>query len=205
MGDMGRPRLDSIDVATPERLLGAAESVFAARGFEGAALADIAARAGISRPALLYHFDTKESLYAAVVGRAFTSLAEILTSAMSASGTFRDRVRAVVEGFLTYVTVHPALAKILVRELTNDEGPGRALLVSQGAPLVDAVVHFMQAEGRHELRKGIDLRAALMLTVSDVFMRTAAGDIRAAFWGGGDVDHTWHLAEALLLETETRP
>ena len=34
-------------------------------------------------------------------------------------------MRAVVEGFVTYVTVHPALARIIVRELTNEAGPGR--------------------------------------------------------------------------------
>jgi TetR/AcrR family transcriptional regulator len=202
---MGRPRADSIDIATPERLLAAAEAVFAGRGVEGAALADIAQRAGISRPALLYHFATKETLYEAVVGRAFSSLAEILTSAMSASGTFRERVRAVVEGFLTYVSVHPALARIIVRELTNDAGPGRALLVSQGAPLVDAVVEFMEREGRGELRKGVDVRAALMLTVSDVFMRTAAGDIKRAFWGDDDHEHTWRLAESLMLNPKLEP
>lgn len=195
---MGRPRADSIDVATPERLLAAAELAFASKGLQGAALADIAARAGISRPALLYHFATKETLYAAVVGRAFSSLADILTSAMSATGSFRERVRAVVEGFLTYVAVHPALARVIVRELTSDAGPGRALLVSQGAPLVDAVVSFMEAEGQGELRAGIDVRAALMLTVSDVFLRAVAGDVRAAFWG--EAEHSWHLAESLMFE-----
>lgn len=199
---MGRPRADSIDIATPERVLSAAESVFAGKGLEGAGLADIAARAGISRPALLYHFATKETLYAAVVGRAFSSLAEILTSAMSATGTFRERVRAVVEGFLTYVSVHPALARIIVRELTNDVGPGRALLLSQGAPLVDAVIAFIEHEGKAELRRGVDVRAALMLTVSDVFMRSAAGDLRVPFWGEGE--HTWQLAESLMLTEENR-
>lgn len=197
---MGRPRADSIDIATPERLLAAAELVFAAQGLQGAALADIAARAGISRPALLYHFNSKETLYAAVVGRAFSSLAEILTSAMSATGTFRDRVRAVVEGFLTYVSVHPSLARIIVRELTSEAGPGRALLVSQGAPLVDTVVSFMEREGKASLRRGVDVRAALMLTVSDVFLRSAAGDLRTPFWGEGE--HTWQLAAALMLSAE---
>lgn len=197
---MGRPRADSIDIATPERLLAAAELVFAAQGLQGAALADIAARAGISRPALLYHFNSKETLYAAVVGRAFSSLAEILTSAMSATGTFRERVRAVVEGFLTYVSVHPSLARIIVRELTSEAGPGRALLVSQGAPLVDTVVSFMEREGKTSLRRGVDVRAALMLTVSDVFLRSAAGDLRTPFWGEGE--HTWQLAAALMLSAE---
>src|SRR4051812_24154407 len=113
---MGRPRANSIDVETPERLLAAAETEFAASGFSRATLKDIAERAGITRPALLYHFDTKEKLYESVVGRAFASLGEIVRSAMAQEGAFEARLRNVVDGFLTYVAVHPALARIVVRE-----------------------------------------------------------------------------------------
>jgi AcrR family transcriptional regulator len=198
---MARPRNDSIDVATPERLLAAAELAFAAGGLERTTLADIAARAGITRPSLLYHFKTKEELYAGVVRRAFSSLAGILTSAMAQSGAFRERLRAIVEGFLTFVEVHPALARIVVRELVADQGPGRALLAELAAPLLDEVVAFLEREGRDELRPGVPVRAALMQIVADVFLRTAAGDLKKALWG--DVDATWALARALLLERPT--
>jgi AcrR family transcriptional regulator len=198
---MGRPRSATIEVATPERLLSAAEEIFAGAGLERATLADIAARAGITRPSLLYHFATKEQLYAAVVGRAFSSLAGLLNSAMSTGGSFRERLRAVVEGFLTYVEIHPALARIVVRELVNDRGPGRALLLSFGVPIVDDVVAFLEREGHDQLRRDIPVRGALMQIVSDVFLRTAAGDIRAPLWGDNDTTHvTWALARALLLE-----
>ncbi|MBC8069692.1 MAG: helix-turn-helix transcriptional regulator, partial [Deltaproteobacteria bacterium] len=56
---MGRPPVSSVITATPERILEAARAEFAAVGFAQAKLADIAARAGITRPSLLYHFGTK--------------------------------------------------------------------------------------------------------------------------------------------------
>src|SRR4051812_16359245 len=44
-GAVGRPRLASIAIETPERLLAAAEAAFADDGLDGATLHDIAARA----------------------------------------------------------------------------------------------------------------------------------------------------------------
>ena len=199
---MGRPRLATIDVETPERLLAAAEQELAAAGFDGAKLADIAARAGITRAALLYHFESKERLYEAVVGRAFASLGEIVRSAMSCAGSFRERLRAVVDGFLTYVSVHPALARIVVREVISRDGPGRAVVLAFGVPLLDDVVRFLES-GREHMRKGAVPRAALMAVVSDVFLRAAAADVAPALWGDGD--HTWAIAEALLLSQPAPP
>ncbi len=192
---MGRPRASTIDVQTPERLLAAAEEVFAADGFARARLADIAGRAGVTRPALLYHFATKLALYEAVVARAFASLGEIVHSAMSAGGDFHQRLRAVIDGFLAYVSVHPALARLVVREIVADS-PGRTLVLAFGAPLVDDVVAFLEHEAAPTV-KGVPVRAALMMVVADTFLKTAAGDVRAALWGDGE--HAWAVASALLL------
>jgi AcrR family transcriptional regulator len=195
---MGRPALSSIDVATPERLLQAAELVFAAEGVDAARLQDIAVQAGITRPALLYHFKTKDELYSAVVERAFSSLAEILVSAMHGGGSFRENLRALIEGFLTFVEVHPALARILVRELMSERG--RAMLERHAAPLLDTVVAFVERDGAAEIRRDVPVRAALMQIVADVFLRTAAGPLRPRLWG--DVDATWLIAQALLLPSK---
>ena len=50
-------------------ILAAAESVFAERGFSGATISMIAARAGSPKANVHYYFPTKEDLYRAVVGR----------------------------------------------------------------------------------------------------------------------------------------
>jgi TetR/AcrR family transcriptional regulator len=51
---------------TRTALLDAALEEFAAKGFAGARVRDIAARAGVSKDLVNYHFDSKEGLYLAV-------------------------------------------------------------------------------------------------------------------------------------------
>lgn len=64
-----RPRRGRIGAAMEERILRAAEEVFAERGFRGATTAAIAERAGVAKPSLHYYFGTKEALYRAVLKR----------------------------------------------------------------------------------------------------------------------------------------
>lgn len=52
-----------------EAILSAALDVFATQGFRGATIDEIAARAGLSKPNLLYYFDTKESIHAVLMER----------------------------------------------------------------------------------------------------------------------------------------
>jgi TetR/AcrR family transcriptional regulator len=51
------------------KILRAAESVFATKGFSGASTAEIARRAGVPKPNLHYYFRTKQVLYEAVLDR----------------------------------------------------------------------------------------------------------------------------------------
>jgi AcrR family transcriptional regulator len=55
--------------ATQEAILDAAEEVFASHGYEGAAMREIAKRAGVNQALLHYHFETKDNLYERVVER----------------------------------------------------------------------------------------------------------------------------------------
>ena len=87
---MGRPLASAAATATPERLLDAAEQCFA-QGYDAARLEDIAAAAGIRRPSLLYHFASKDDLYAAVVRRTFARLGAALLSVMSHSSARQGR------------------------------------------------------------------------------------------------------------------
>lgn len=78
---------------TPERILDAAEDLFAERGYAATSLGDVADRVGIRSPSLYNHFRNKEALYAAVVDRllaAFTApLDELRQAPLTAEGIYR--------------------------------------------------------------------------------------------------------------------
>ena len=55
--------------ATADRILDAAECLFAEHGFAGTAVRDIAARVSLNPASLYNHFPGKQDLYAAVLDR----------------------------------------------------------------------------------------------------------------------------------------
>jgi len=64
-----KPRRSREHLAAEKRetMLRAAERVFARRGYDGASMSDIAAEAGVSKPTLYVHFDSKEKLFDALI------------------------------------------------------------------------------------------------------------------------------------------
>jgi TetR/AcrR family transcriptional regulator len=67
---VGKP---SIRETNERAILAAAESVFAERGYSGATMSMIAARAGSPKANIHYYFPTKETLYRAVIERVLTA------------------------------------------------------------------------------------------------------------------------------------
>ena len=66
---------------TAERILDAAEEVFAERGYDAASLGDVADRVGIRPQAIYNHFSGKRELYAAVLERLLDPFLELLDGA----------------------------------------------------------------------------------------------------------------------------
>lgn len=196
---MGRPRAETVEQATPERILEAAARVFARDGLARATLADIARDAGIRRPSLLYHFESKEQLYAEVVRCTFSRLGTALGQPMSSGEPFEVQLEALVRTFAVYLERYPHHARIMVREMLEDDGPGTALLREQVAPLLDGVVIFLERAGAGRLRPGLPVRAAVLQIVSDVLLQNASGSVGAVMWGGPSGDRTWELCRTLFL------
>lgn len=194
---MGRPLASANDVATPERVLAAAEQAFAAVGFGAAKLADIATLAGIQRSSLLYHFGSKEALYAQTVERCFERLREALVEAMLTEGELAIRLERTVARYVEFLDAEPQLARIVLRELLDERGPGREILLRQVVPLLDVLERFILERGPGVLRPGVPVRAAVLQVGVDALLRAAAGPLRQPLWG--TVDHSSTLARLLLL------
>ena len=71
-------------MASTDRILEAARGEFAQHGY-AARLQDIAERAGLTHPTLLYHFKSKERLYAADTASDVISAQSIMACSMTAA------------------------------------------------------------------------------------------------------------------------
>jgi AcrR family transcriptional regulator len=190
---LGRPRHDPRRAATPERVLDAAELEFGAAPFAAVRLADIARGAGITRPSLLYHFDSKEALYEAVVRRGLDALSATLLEPLPRDAAFPDRVDALVDRYALFLAERRWFARLLLREIVDGRGPGRELLVELLEPILGMVERFLSKGGR-----SLPMRAVVLNIGATALVREASGELRDALWGplGAEADRT--LARAMF-------
>ncbi len=199
MARAGRPRADANAIDTTERILQAATEQFAQSGVRGARLEDIASAAGIRRPSLLYHFKSKKKLYEAVIQRAFDALGAALTQTMGLSGDFPTRCGATADRYQAFLAAEPQFARLVLREILDGDGPGRELLLTRIAPLLDLVIRFFEEEGSEHLRPGVPVRGAILQIAMSGLVREAAGALQEPLWGSGTEAEPGVLARRLLL------
>lgn len=110
--DIKRKRAPSKrSLETHTRILDAAEVVFAARGFEGASIRDIANAANTQKALVSFHGGSKEDLFAKIITRRAQELAEFRLAALGAL-TPNPPLRAILDCF-----IRPLLQK-------SDDDPG---------------------------------------------------------------------------------
>ena len=101
---------------TRMRVLAAAERVFAANGYDGARLTDIAAEAGYSVGTVYFRFKDKDALFFAIaenfVADARAKLADVLTG--NAKGSQREIVERYVRAAAAVMRQHKGLFRAVV-------------------------------------------------------------------------------------------
>ncbi len=98
-----------------EQLIEVARALFAERGFDGAAVEEVANRAEVSKPVVYEHFGGKEGLYAVVVDREVTTLLSMMREALTA-GSSRELLEQAAISLLDYIETRPDGFRILVRD-----------------------------------------------------------------------------------------
>jgi len=107
---------------TADRILDAAEALFAQRGLAGTAVRDIAARTGLNPASLYNHFPSKQALYEAVLERGVVPLIEVLREAARAESDSREEGLRYVDAVMAHLERTPHLPRLIQHEvLTGGE------------------------------------------------------------------------------------
>ena len=98
--------------STADRILDAAEDLFAEKGYSATSLGDVADRVGIRSPSLYNHFKNKEALYSAVLERLLSDFSAPLEELDSGPVTY-ERVFQWLETMVRQHHANPNLARLL--------------------------------------------------------------------------------------------
>ncbi len=107
---------------TPARILDAAEDVFAAEGYAGASMRDIARRADVPFGALHYHWGSKKQLWEAVFTRLGDRTRDTIMRNLKPGNTAGELIDNLVDSFLDLLISKPNTVRLAFRmALERDE------------------------------------------------------------------------------------
>jgi len=99
---------------TAERILDAAESLFASRGYAGTALRDVAGAVGLRTPSLYNHFESKDALYEAVIARGIGPALKALAEAVESRES--QDANGLVKTLMALLAERPMLPQLIQHE-----------------------------------------------------------------------------------------
>jgi AcrR family transcriptional regulator len=144
----GRPRGAEF---TRDKLLAAATPLFAARGFDGVSVAQVAQRAGVTKALINYHFGGKRKLYLTIMTSTFSEITErvehVVASGRPAPEQLREFVALVGE---MATTRRPHFPAMMLREVMA----GGAQLTPEVAPYLVRVLGAVRRIVEHGVRDG---------------------------------------------------
>jgi len=104
---------------TQDTILDAAEQLFAKHGFTATTIKQIGKAANVNPALLYYYYDSKETLYRAMLQRILGQLFSRGADAIASATTHADRIRAFVRAQARLLGEHPHFPQLLVRELVD--------------------------------------------------------------------------------------
>jgi TetR/AcrR family transcriptional regulator len=122
---------------TAERILNAAEELFAESGYAGTTLRDIASRAEIRNPSIYNHFDGKENLYLAVLERGLRPMLELFRQLTTKASQGDEIDLHVVDGLMDVLAAHPNLPRLMQHEALSGGDRLRTRLTEWVLPMFD--------------------------------------------------------------------
>lgn len=151
-----------------ERILAAAQQLFARKGFAATSMQEIAQHAGVSKSNVFHHYKSKEELYIAVIGCACGEAHDRVLSLLGGDGPFAQRLAQMMRADLEFMFENPERAHLVLREIASTQPndptqPAPALLRRNATELVETI---RAAQRAGEIRADADPAAITLLLLA---------------------------------------
>lgn len=132
---------------TEERLLDAALTLFAEKGYEAASVREIIEATGVTRPVLYYYCSSKEDLFKRLVhwkhDEAYRELAKNVSKTKGCS----NRLRAITKGSFAFCGTDPRVPRLMFQTHFGPTIPGISEFMAEVAKLRFMIIHQVMQEG----------------------------------------------------------
>ncbi len=163
-----------------DALLAAATDEFALHGFAGASVDTIAARAGVNKAMIYYHFKSKERLYLEILRGVFSSMGSRTGAIADSDAPATAKIAAFVAAISAEADARPYLPPMMMREIAE----GARRLDTETLRLMSRLFTNLRAILEQGVREGVFRPANPLLTyfslISPIFFFRAALPVRAA-------------------------
>lgn len=169
----------SSDIRT--QIVAATTRLFAAHGFDGTTVQDIADAVRLTKPAILHHFPSKEHLRQAVLDGILAHFNELLPRLLLKATASEDRFDAVFDEVYRFFADDPDRARVLVREGLDRPEETKRLLRGPVKPWLDAIaryIHGGQKTGDHF--GDVDAEGYVVHILQLVLVATASASVTQA-------------------------
>ncbi|MBV1914033.1 MAG: TetR/AcrR family transcriptional regulator [Pseudomonadales bacterium] len=105
-----------------QKVLDAAQELFAEEGYASVSIAAIADKAQISKANIYHHFDSKDELYCAVLKSACLASAEMITHDTGHNDNYATQLGNFAKSHVLHLTNNPAVSTLVIRGLLEESG-----------------------------------------------------------------------------------
>lgn len=105
-----------IQIINQQKILDGATEIFAKYGFRGGTIDQIADKAGMSKPNLLYYFKTKKAIYLAVLERTLNKWLQSLKE-WQVTGTPEETISTYIDNKFEFSRSHPDASRVFANEI----------------------------------------------------------------------------------------
>ncbi len=127
-----------------QQILDQATRLFAAHGFSGVSLSEIAKSVGIRKPSLLYHFQSKDTLRRSVLEEILAHWNDVLPKLLMAASTGTQQFDSVLSQTVAFFAEDPDRARLILRELLDRPDEMRPLIEDHVRPWATIVADYIR-------------------------------------------------------------